>query len=303
VANKILIIALLSIVVLFIGFFINQRIIRIEGQWIAYFCEIDLGDGGGSHSSDSAILLTNANQENWTRQLIRVSRPRHVHNPSWLSDNIIAFEQEPGSAIRIMYLNSLRSYTIDSESIGIQSFPTWSPNGQQIAFVRNLSDLYVYDLESSEETKLISLQTPAPPSWSPDGRYISLQQNDTIVMINVEEGTTSILLELEQGGGLSATWSPDGRTIVFGGQLDGISGLYSIDLSSNDIFLISDINGWSPAWSPDGEWIAFVARPEEYGSPNIYKIRPDGTDLQEIYTDSRCVNVQAPAWSQNLKHS
>lgn len=279
-----------------LGYFLNQRIIRIEGQWIAYYCAILTGDGGGFHTNDSAILLTDVNHPGSTRQLIRVSNPGRVHSPAWLSNNVIAFELNYD--IRVMQLNSFSSYILNPESTAIYSFPAWSPDGNRIAFVRHLSALYLYDVASSEEVELMQLDNPAPPSWSPDGQSIVIGQNNAILIVDVAEKTTSVLLEVEKGGNIRAAWSPDGSTIVFDGLINDVYGLYRVDIDSGDTHLISDIVGSSPAWSPDGEWIAFVVMGSGQG---IYKIRPDGTDLQEIYTDNRCSSAGAPAWSQAIE--
>lgn len=48
-----------------------------------------------------------------------------------------------------------------------------------------------------------------------------------------------------------------------------------------------------PAWSPDGEWIVFNASPDI--NSDIYRVRPDGTDLARL-TDSPTVDAH-PAWS------
>jgi TolB protein len=41
---------------------------------------------------------------------------------------------------------------------------------------------------------------------------------------------------------------------------------------------------YDPAWSPGGEWIAFVST--EGGNDEIFLIRPDGSDLRRLTTNT-----------------
>jgi Tol biopolymer transport system component len=53
-----------------------------------------------------------------------------------------------------------------------------------------------------------------------------------------------------------------------------------------------------PRWSPDGMWIAFLSG-ETPSALRIYRIRPDGRDLQQL-TDS-AGNMSGLQWSPNGK--
>ena len=70
-------------------------------------------------------------------------------------------------------------YVMDSDGLdltrlttypGVDQFPEWSPNGQEIAFRRDV-DIYVLDVSTGQTRRL----TDAPPlnqmaSWSPNGK-------------------------------------------------------------------------------------------------------------------------------------
>src|SRR6202795_505922 len=47
---------------------------------------------------------------------------------------------------------------------------------------------------------------------------------------------------------------------------------------------------YDPAWSPDGAWIVFTS--ERDGSADLYRVRPNGADLERL-TDSPAFDDQA----------
>lgn len=274
-----------------IGYLRNDRIIRIDGQWIAYNCAIVVDDGG-FHSNDSAIFLTDVNQPDSTRQLNRTSSPNRVRNPNWLSNNIIAFEL--GNKIHVWHLDSFDRWKLNPNLRGMESFPVWSPDGKQIAYIKSLSTLYLHNIETSEEIEIIALENPTRPTWSPDGSFIALDQSNKLLVVDVQKRTSSVLLEFDQNLMNGTSWSPNGQYLAFSGKVKGNWGLYRVDVNTLQVDLISEGLTSFPAWSPDGEWIAFNA------NLNINIIRPDGTDRQRIESPEDCDTVDTLAWSRKM---
>ncbi|HSH05216.1 MAG TPA: hypothetical protein VLL52_22060 [Anaerolineae bacterium] len=82
--------------------------------------------------------------------------------------------------------------------------PVWSPDGQQIAFIRFeritkekiRQDIYILDIDSGEERALVqtSDMLEAAPRWSPDGKYIAFlsiedeKQEWTLNIVSVDDG-------------------------------------------------------------------------------------------------------------------
>ena len=63
------------------------------------------------------------------------------------------------------------------------------------------------------------------------------------------------------GDDASPSWSPDGRSLAFTSDRNGIYNLYVADLTTDSVHAVTDVlNGvFSPHWSPAGRKVAFSA--------------------------------------------
>lgn len=159
--------------------------------------------------------------------------------------------------------------------------PAYSPDGKRIAFLRATeasSALAIRDLASGAVTILESTQTASSdvwlsqPSWSPNGEQIVYHK----VLYDRAQDKIS-------------------DTSIFIVNADG-SGIHKLALPSE--------TPWGDAdWAPDGARIVLGSYPiREFGSGNaeVYSVRPDGTDLQQL--TNMGVGSGAPSWTPDGAH-
>lgn len=130
--------------------------------------------------------------------------------------------------------------------------PSWSPDGQQIAFLSNRAegwDLYTMPAVGGEATRLTSGATADDPAWSPDGRWIAIERNHRIEAISPDGGERTVLVE--HAG--HPTWSPTGQLAFIRGR-----DLYVREPDGNERLILRDAD--QPHWSPDGHTIVFIRR-------------------------------------------
>jgi TolB protein len=102
------------------------------------------------------------------------------------------------------------------------------------------------------------------PSWSPDGQRIAFNSNLTgdhvMYIVNVDG---SGLVDLSSvGEGWQVDWSPDGRSILFTSHRnhpDDYTDIYVMRPDGSDVERLTTNTGYTPAWSPDGREIVFSA--------------------------------------------
>jgi Tol biopolymer transport system component len=152
--------------------------------------------------------------------------------------------------------------------------PAWSPNGQQIAFVRETSDrrgylltcLWVMDADGSHLRRLTKPGSDSSPSWAPDNAHLVFSRDGRglweIAVLNTRTGRIRPLASNAQ----APAWSPDGRLIAYvtGGRRplrlirpDGSAVRSLLDRSD----LEPGTRFWpilQPSWSPDGQQVAFT---------------------------------------------
>ena len=143
--------------------------------------------------------------------------------------------------------------------------PVWSPDGDAIAFVRNVDgnrDIYLLLPEEDDDwrgpVKAQPLITSPEADHSPD-------------------------------------WAPDGDTLVYVSERDGNPEIYTLESDEDNPpqrLTTNEAEDSQPVWSPDGKRIAFVS--DLHGEGEIFVMNADGSNQQRLtHNDAR---DHSPDW-------
>ena len=93
--------------------------------------------------------------------------------------------------------------------------PTWSPDGEWIAYIDNdAGKALLVKTRVGTTDRVVVLEnglTFTRPVWSPDGKWIATQTEDGLVRVSSDGGKPDVLSTAQI---LAVTWRPDSRRLV-----------------------------------------------------------------------------------------
>jgi len=174
--------------------------------------------------------------------------------------------------------------------------PAWSPDNKYIVFSglsHGLSNLFLYNIA---EDSLINLTDDAyaelQPSWSPDGKKIIFVTdrfgtnlsnldfgNYRLAIMDFQTKNIDSVYCFDNAKNINPQWAPNGKSIYFISNQNGINNLYNLDLTNNNIIQVTNLYGGisgitalSPAISVARNINKLVYSVYEKGKYNIYSL-------------------------------
>lgn len=181
---------------------------------------------------------------------------------------------------------------------GILVVPTWSPDGEWIAY-RSLgpdgvAGLFVVRTEGGEpRCVLAGPKVNDPVAWSPDSKRIALAvpSEGGGSHIAILDLVTAEAERVTKGNGRSPSWSRDGREIVYVSNRTGRDEIWSADVATGGETRITSSGGHTyPAISPQGNRIAWLSEREGLVILDRASGRRSGAALSKRVS-------YAPSWS------
>jgi TolB protein len=267
-------------------------------------CQTKQSDG---FQTPESLQISNTDEVSTIEPSVSVDVNERIVFASNRDDNYEIYVREIGSS-QIMRL---------THNDVNDSYPVWSPDGQQIAFISDRdgnNELYIMTANGDRQTRLTNTRdSESFPRWSPDGQYIAFSsygegKGSSISIIHVISKQLTQIVS-EEFDATNPSWSPDGQYILYASGQDHqnvyLNELYTVSLNDGTIKRLSDIEDRTtfiyPVWSPDGQKIVFTTntRPSKIfimdtDTLELMQLLPYETDVQSIADMQR---EFTPSWS------
>ncbi len=147
-----------------------------------------------------------------------------------------------------------------------RAWPSVRPGHQQYVYVKEEAGIRGLVLASLDSSSSRDLGPGEFPSWSPDGSQLAYQlaagDGFRVWVMTLGEGRSRPITDSDWQMSYPA-WSPTGEKILVSGRSDEGSDLFVIDLeggASERVTSTPTVSEIAGSWSPDGRFVAFSAR-------------------------------------------
>ncbi|MGQ0701714.1 MAG: BamA/TamA family outer membrane protein [Gemmatimonadales bacterium] len=257
-----------------------------------YFVDLWLADGR-TGKTDRRLLKSTYSGNYETFRFINSAA-------SWSPDGrYLAVAAKRAGKDDIVIIEVERNRTVRSILLPLSgaSTPTWSPDGTKLVFSGlegGISDLYVVNADGSGLQRLTTdKHADLHPVWSPDGKTIAFTTDRgpatdfdelrwgelRVGFYDLASGQIELPDAMAVGRNSNAQWAPDGRSLAFVSDRNGVANIFLYDLGDSQAYQLTDfytgVQGITPlspvlSWAPGADRLAFVYF--EQGRYDVYTL-------------------------------
>jgi tricorn protease len=183
-------------------------------------------------------------------------------------------------------------------------WPSWSPDGSQIAFISDLSgeeEVYLVQQDGAKPAEQITKGGAAMryiPRWAPDGKRLAFGDKDgKLFVLTVADRKIVEVADTPRGQIRDYVWSPKGNYLAFSmaANSNNFSSIFIWGAGDGKLHEVTDemFNAYTPAWEPQGNYLYFLSDRE---------FAPQISQLEFNYATNRTAYIYALALRKDVKH-
>ena len=183
-------------------------------------------------------------------------------------------------------------------------WPSWSPDGSQIAFISDLSgeeELYVIPQDGLKPPQQMTTGGSAmryQPEWSADGKRIAFSDKDgRIFVVTVADKKMTEIVKTPRNQIRDYVWSPRGNFLAFSMSTtgNGFAQVYVWSAADNQVRRVTEgtFNAFNPVWDPSGNYLYFISNRE---------FAPQISTVEFNYATNRDSYIYAMALRKDVKN-
>jgi len=182
-------------------------------------------------------------------------------------------------------------------------WPSWSPDGSQIAFVSDRSgeeELYLIPQDGSKPAEQITSGGSAmryAPEWAPDGKRLAFSDKDgKLYVLTLADRKIVEVTDSPRGQIRDYIWSPRGNFLAFTmANQNQFASVYVWSASDGQLRPVTEdnYNSNNPAWDPQGNYLYFLSDRE---------FTPQLSNIEFNYATNRPTYIYALALRKDVKH-